>query len=122
MLAAQSVGALGRGRISASRCRISSRSLFTSEASRPIFGVDFHVVEREVTSPDGGARRATVQEHANTKLRLLHRGDRLFLPVGGIAGTRNRNAHGVYVELDPRGVEPGHTRIADRRKDPPEVR
>src|SRR3954464_10697923 len=122
MLAVQSVGTLGRGRISASRCRISSRSLFTADASRPIFRIDFHVVEREVAGPHGGTRLPPVQEHANAELRLLHRRDSVCLAIGRIAGTRNRNPHGVDVELDLRGVEPGDTGIADRRQDAPEVR
>src|SRR5262249_22185449 len=60
-LASQSVCGAGGGSSCSSRCRIFSRSLLKVGALRPIFGVDFHVVEREVATPHLRLGLAAVQ-------------------------------------------------------------
>src|SRR6185503_13919999 len=80
MLAFQSVAGGGGGSSCSRRCRICSSSLLTLR-SRTVLGVDFHVVERKVASPDGRVGLAAVEHHAHGELGLAHRRDAQLVAV-----------------------------------------
>src|SRR5947208_11311978 len=97
MLAFQSVDGRGPGSSSPRRCRMSSSSLFTVDASRSIFCVDFDVVERKVAGPHRGARFSPMEHGAHRELGLLHRRHALLFALRRIAPTLMRDAHGIEV-------------------------
>src|SRR3954465_946647 len=99
-LAFQSVAGGGGGSSVSSRCRIFSSSLLKSRlcASRPVFGVDFHVVKREVASPHRSIRLAPAEHHPHREFRLLHHRHALLVLVGGMPSTSRSDEHLVEIK------------------------
>src|SRR2546426_2938832 len=98
-LAAQSVGAGGGGRSCSRRSRIFSSSLLTRSGSGPVFGVDFHVVEGKVASPERGGRLAAIQHRAHREFRFSHCRHALLPAISGMAAAPRGNAHVVEIKI-----------------------
>src|SRR5436190_14006530 len=120
-LAAQSVGAGGPGRSCSRRSRIFTSSLLTRSGSGPVFGVDFHVVEGKVASPERGGRLAAIHHRAHREFRFFHCRHTLLLAICGMAAAPRGNEHVVEIKIYFASLD-RRPRISDRRQDAAQVR
>src|SRR5664279_703447 len=91
-------------------------------ASRPVVGVDLHVVDAQVAGPDRGLARTTMQRDAHRDLALLHDALAVFLAVRGAPPAAFDDVNGVEKEIDPGLVEVFDARVAHGGEDAAEVR
>src|SRR5882672_11619962 len=126
MLACQSTGRDAGSSVSTRSSSASPRLIsFSSSDMRslgPVLGVDGNVFVREIAGPHGGRGGAALEHHANRDLALSHHPLSVLLAISGSAAALLRNLDVVEVQLDAIDLEVAHARIADRGKEPPQVR
>src|SRR5882672_2575362 len=88
----------------------------------PVLGVDGNVFVRQIAGPHGGRGGTALQHHANRDLALSHHPLPVLLAISGSAAALLRDLDVVEVQLDAIDLEVAHARIADRGKEPPQVR